>query len=639
MCDNRKGIMFTKIPFKTVALTAVMALGFGVLSIAPSLAAAGTHQADTLSATNTSISTSVGVPVTTILNQSFIAAGTEGLAVVASLSSGPNGSVALPVLTVAGGTDVNVSSHVISGGGLVSTTTATGAGYTTGYTTATLTPTYAGTYVVKFTPNIGTSLGTIQASTVTWTVNVSATPAVTAANSVVTLNASTGVVNTGVDSVVSASKSAAATPGSQVATIVVVSKNNLGTDLSSATTLTATIAGPGTLGVGGNTGTNNVAVGSIPMSGRAITGLVGQNLITVYADGTAGTGVVSIYSGSTLLATKSVTFSGAATTYATTKNLTNLLVGANGTNGSSSSNAIAVKVTDANGNIVSDGTLVYATSANALVATTIASQPTVAGFAYFAVQGIAAGSTNITFTDQPTGTTPTITTTVPVQVTLVVASAVTLTFDKPSYSTGEKMILTLNAKDVNGNGVADLGVYTNFLASAATSNVGLQGALPGVTPTFVNGSTSYTLYAPATAGTVNVFATLGSSANLALAIQGKALTATATVVADTSTTDALKAQIQALQDAATKAAADAATNAAAVATANAAAQAALTAQLTALQASNASALALINSLTKTINALNLKLNSKTIVCTKYHAANKTVKGLKPVCPTGYKLKK
>jgi hypothetical protein len=608
--------MFKKISLKNVAVGAVVALGFGVLSVVPASAA---HQADTLTIASATSNAIVGTPVSTTVNQSFIASGnSDSLTVTASLVSGPAGSVALPVLTSAGVGNVNTTPVI---NGFVSSSTAVAGVYTTGITTVTLTPTHAGTYVMRFTPAVSGGGGTLQATPVIWTVTVSAVAPADAAHTTATVNAGQGVA-TGADTVVSASSVANFTAGAQAATIAVVAKNASSTDVTTSTALTVTISGPGALGFGGNSGVNNVAVGSLPEQGRALTGLAGQNLIGVFSDGTSGVATITISTGSTVLATKTVTFAGVAKTYTATNNLTNLLVGANGTNGSSSSNAIAVKVLDASGNTVANGTTVYATSSNTSVATVSASQTTTGGYAYFAVQGITSGNANITFGD--TASNPTITTISPVIVSSSVASTVTLSFDKASYGPGEKMILTLTAKDASGLGLPDAGVYTNFLAATATSNLAVQGTMPGVTPTFVAGIATYTLYAPATAGTVSVFATTGTSGNLAVAAQKLNLTASATVVApgDTTITDLLKKQITDLQAAAI---ASAATNAAAIA--------ALKVQMDALSASNTASLTLIASLNKTILNLNAQLKVSFSKCVKGNVT-KYVKGAK--CPTGYK---
>lgn len=628
--------MFTKVSIKRLTISTIAAIGFGLLSVVPSTAVV---QADTLTLASAAITVANGATATVNVTQTFLGLTGDTMTVTATLVSGPVGNAVIPTLVTNPGLTVNGTTPTGSGTQAVTFSNNVSPSVysqsTAVHTVTLTTPSVAGTYTIRLTPSRGDTLTPVATPQI-WTVTVG----VAAADSTSTAYKGVGVVAGTILTDPTAINVAMAVAGTAAANIAVTPLLN---SVASSVALTASITGPGNVSIGT---LGAAAVGKIQTESSASSAL---RYVNVWADGTAGTSVVTISQGSNVIATKTITFSGTPVTFAATQSFSNLQVGANGTNNSSTSNAIAVKVTDVNGNLAVNGTTVYAASANPAVATVATSLNTVGGYAYFAVQGISAGSTSILFTNQPTGTTPTVSITVTgVKVTSIVASTVTLTLDKATYAPGEKMVLTLSALDASGDGIADTGVYTNFLTAAGiTTNVAIQGdVLTGVSPTFTNGQKKYNLYAPASAGTINIFATTGSSANLVTAAQALALVATATVVADTTVTDALKAQIQALQTAATKAAEDAATaaatattNAVALATANASAQAALTAQLTALQTSNDSALALITSLTKTINKLNLKLNSKKITCTKYGKPNKIVKGLKPVCPRGYKLKK
>jgi len=237
--------MSTKTTFKRIALVAVAALTLGSFSAV----SASAHQADTLTASATASTTTAGTAVSVILNQSFVAtANSDGMAITASLISAPATSVALPVLSVAGGTNVNATTTLT--GTLVSTSVATAGAptYTTGYTTATLTPVVAGTYVIKFTPSVTAGGGTLQSAAVTWTVTVGSTLVVTAANSTSFLNSGETTTATA-DVAVSAIKTASTTV--QAATIAVTPLTSAAAAPYVAVALTATISGPGTLGFGG----------------------------------------------------------------------------------------------------------------------------------------------------------------------------------------------------------------------------------------------------------------------------------------------------------------------------------------------------------------------------------------------------
>jgi len=91
--------MSTKTTFKRVALVTVAAMGFGLLSVAPSTA---TSQLDTLTlsaVTTANSTTTIGAAVTNVLTQSFLGANSDTMTVVASMTSAPTGSVAVPVIT------------------------------------------------------------------------------------------------------------------------------------------------------------------------------------------------------------------------------------------------------------------------------------------------------------------------------------------------------------------------------------------------------------------------------------------------------------------------------------------------------------------------------------------------------------
>ena len=90
--------MSTKTTFKRVALVTVAAMGFGLLSVAPSTA---TSQTDTLavsSATSTCLIAATTCSIT--LTQTILTVSGDTMSVTASLSSNGNvASVAMPVMT------------------------------------------------------------------------------------------------------------------------------------------------------------------------------------------------------------------------------------------------------------------------------------------------------------------------------------------------------------------------------------------------------------------------------------------------------------------------------------------------------------------------------------------------------------
>jgi hypothetical protein len=298
-------------------------------------------------------------------------------------------------------------------------------------------------------------------------------------------------------------------------------------------------------------------------------------------------------------------FGGTAAKFSASNEFGVYRVGSNGADGVTTTlgSGIAVTVTDANGNPVPNGTVVYAVSNTPTVATVSSSATTTGGIAYFGVAGVSVGTASFTFNNQPTGTTPTATANDSLTVGSSVASKVTLSFDKSSYANGSVVKLTLTAFDSNGNPISDVAAvgysYTNFLSADFVSSVALGGAtLTGsATPTFTNGVATWNLYAPLSAGPFTVTGTTGTATGLALSAQKIALTASSQV-ADPNATANTSAFSEATD------AANAATTAANEATT--AAQAATTAA-TQASAQAASALAAVNALSAKIASLATSL--------------------------------
>ncbi|MBI3429729.1 MAG: hypothetical protein HY050_06715 [Actinobacteria bacterium] len=534
--------MSTKTKFKRVALVAVAAMGIGLLTAVPSNAAPSVAYTTMYDTTN-------GYQV--VGGQATVTLSVDTSTVTNVVVSGVGSVVSTGAPTNA---TVNGGTAAISSPGSSFTVTGNSSGATKTVTIV-LASSTTGTQTITATPldNNGVP-GTAVTKTITWV--ASTTLAVSATNSTSFLGG-TNVVATS-DQTVTVAKSAAG----QVGNVAVTLKDTNGNALYSQT-LTATVSGPGLIALSTSvTGSGTARAASLTLSSSNNVAYV-----LVSADGTAGVSTITISDGSTVISTETVTFTGGPATFVATASATNLKVGANGVNGTAGSGAIKVKVTDSNGNIVADGTSVYASSSSTATATvTTTALTTVSGYVYYAVQGLAAGTSVITFGDAAT---PTVSTTITVTVTAVVASTVTLAFDKASYTPGEKMVLTLTAKDSTGAGIADTGTYTAFLAAGGLiSNVSLQGdTISGTAPTFVGGVATFTLYAPLAAGTINITGTTGVSANLATAVQSLALAASAEVTnpsADAAT-DAANAATDAANYAAD--AADAATTAAQEATA------------------------------------------------------------------------
>jgi hypothetical protein len=580
--------MSTKTTFKRIAFVAVAALTLGSFSAV----SASAHQADTLTVSASTSTTTVGTAVSVVLNQSFIAtADTDAMTVTASVTSSPATSVALPVLTAAGGTNVNAGTVATTT--LVTTTTAvdgTPAAYSTGFTTATLTPAVAGTYVIKFTPAATVGGGILQSAALTWTVTVSAVGAATNVGETTTATAdvavsATRVIDTAVDP-------------AQKGSIVVTSKNAAGVDVTSATILTATISGPGTLGIG--TAAN---VASILPTGRGITGTAGQNTIGVFSDGTSGVATITISAGTTVLATETVTFYGSVASVVAT--VVNSVIPASNTG--ASVGAVTAVAYDAAGVVVGDGNLYATSSTSTIISNSYTVGAITSGKASFTLVGVAVGTATITV---GTGSSATATTNVaaaPVSVRVgsTTPASVSVTWDKTSYVPGEVAKVSVTVLDSTGLALPN-GTYANIFATGGlTPTYALGSASATISGVDVvaatsTGTASYTVFVPDYATSLQLKYTGGTGLPTAAQIAG--LSAVVAVEGGQAADAA-----QAAADAAAEAtdAANAATDAA-----NAAAEAADAATAAAQDAADAVA-ALSTQVSEMINALKKQITALT----------------------------
>ena len=615
--------MSTKTTIKRIALVAVAALGFGVMSVAPSRASINADQlTHTLAAScgtlnnvysgcgdvasdsnNVLINTAQVYP----LVQSFTATTSGDTATVtlkmtvnayngsdASLDGTPaySSPAVMPSVTLGTNASYNMfnnakqaSADTVVSNGPNGNTFPTNVAGTMLYS---FTPTMRGTYKFTFTAQSGTT-----SSVHTWTVNAYATQgALDTANGVdnaIAAAKTTSFLNTGETTTATADATVIASMAlatSAAATIVVTPKNAAGTTIANATfPLTATISGPGTLAID----TNLAAITALSSgTGRAITGTTGHYTIGVFSDGTSGVATVTISSGTTVLATETVTFYGAATKITPTVVNSVLAIGAN-------TGAITAVVTDANGVAVPNVT-VYASSNtdatidDAYVASTAAS--TSAGAVSFSLTGVAAGTAAITLTLNSTsaGTSTVSVLAGTMRVSDGVVTKVDYKFTKDSYAPGEAASITATVS--NAAGVMPAGTYTVLTAAGVTANYTVSG-LPAATVLAVTstGTATYTVTIPTgitgaltltgTSAATTIAATFGQATivNVAQDTAQAAVDAAAEAIdAANAATDAANAAAEAA-DAATAAAQDAADAVAALSVA-------VTAQIDALKAQN-----------------------------------------------------
>jgi adhesin/invasin len=329
------------------------------------------------------------------------------------------------------------------------------------------------------------------------------------------------------DATILASKTAKTAAADAIASIQVTVRDSAGTSKASSQTITATVTGPGTIGIG----TNAVAASA----GRALTGTAGQNLITVFGDGTEGKATITISSGTTVLATETISFYGAVAKVVATQNLSNplangyLLGSAHATSGTTmlaagswanaSGNlpAVVLTLTDASGNLIpTQAANISATSSDATVmsATITAVEDTTAavGAGYYNVSvssaaGSAAGkSATLTFRVLLTGTTYVSAPATTFTIGSSKISKVAITVDKTSYTAGDPAVMTVTATDAAGLAVAD-GLYASSTKTAplfSKSVVNISTMPTTSTLTTVAGKKTYKFYAPSVPGSFTV---------------------------------------------------------------------------------------------------------------------------------------
>jgi len=299
--------MSTKTTIKRIALVSVAALGFGLLSVVPSNAAAQLDSVTVSAATGTQETTDTLTAGSVLVTATLAGiAGTDTLTVTASIVSGP--AYIDPVLAFKESTTAT-----IGGSGAVATVAPKSASVTqaTGkfnlYLNA---PTVAGTYVVKLTPTGGVNAVSTNV-TITVTTKALLSTVATSATSFLNVGETSSAT---ADAVVTAGKAASTTVAA--ATIKVTLKN-ASAALVTAESFTATVSGPGLLGSGEDTGTTITGPSAV---GRALT-VHNGHVLQVFPDGTSGVSTITISSAAGLvLATETVTFFGdAATIVATVK--------------------------------------------------------------------------------------------------------------------------------------------------------------------------------------------------------------------------------------------------------------------------------------------------------------------------------
>jgi len=591
--------MSTKTSIKRIALVAVSALGFGLLSVAPSQADPGTATA--IAIANTTTDDAVALAASKYTSAPIL----DPLA-ISAFSVEASSSVVLH-LTAIGGTgftDENDTRVKLRGYGIVvaaheNAVTASGAEDPLPAFTA---PSVAGTYTLDVETTTADPAA-FDNNVLTYSVTMTVTAPSAFSPSLSTAFIKSGNTEVAADAAtdaVTASGSATAATANR-GSILLTMKNQLGAAMASGNAVTAQItAGPGYLvALTADVPTDDQCSATPTFSttiGRAISafdpGAI-ANLI-ICADGTAGVAKISIsvtnQLATTTWASKEFTFYGAVRTLSVaTSNFTIGAAGGDVTGAADESRDAAGEVTNAGALTAGTTTpaFIIAAKDSAGQLATAASVPAVIssnlnvvssgscalddgatvyssgeGFGLYncsfttAATAVSGDKATLTFRiNDPLGTAGVDYLTVKADVTIGdVRYTETLAFNKDSYTQGEAMVITRTAKDKSGNPVAD-----GSSAPAVVFNKAVGGTAPGagfyVGGVLATSSTKPTVFAPTAPGVFEARITgyNGSSAATSAIIK------TATVGDDSATIAA-----NAASDAAAEAidAANAATDAA-----------------------------------------------------------------------------
>jgi hypothetical protein len=574
---NERKEMSSKTFFKRIALTAIAALGAGLISVAPSAALV---TANTLTIDSATDAINTGDTATAVFSHSFVqSAASDSVTVRAILTSGPtSGAGGIRLQVSDSGTSVSddfpdyVYAGVVgtSAWSLVTPDTSASAPDSVTVTNGTAGRTIRSDFRVRFYGvskpgtyeitmyttlsdaggNATTSLREGASSKWTITVTDRDTKATTA--STTTLRTYGGSIAQGTaegtDSASMGSAYSCSDAGTACTpnfTIFTRLKNTAGASLASVAqeSLTATIDGPGYL----STSASDLAASKskvLTFNSDAAPDADGTALYVYSSDGegTATVTIKTVTSGLTV-GTKTITWYGRQAGIEIGTSI--YKIARSGPLGYSTAGMFTVKVTDAGGRTVPGVSFSNISDNAGAIASTTCTDTTgdssLADGVYSCAVATVAGSTS--------GSKATITVraykflstttfwTVDYAVTLGGGvSTVVLTLDKPStpYETGEKMVVTATAKDASGNPVYDglagpslssnkqLGGTNSAIGGALTMNAYVGGVSTSQTRSATTGlvTTQNTLFAPSSPGKFEITGLAGDAAGTPVSVSG-----------------------------------------------------------------------------------------------------------------------
>jgi hypothetical protein len=543
-------IMSTKTSFKRIALVAASALAIGgFTAVSPANAAVTAATLKVSGAFGTGTGTAAGTQVVGgIMEMTLAETSTTG--VLGTFTSTGVGSI---TAYTAGATTTAPASTTYPTTSLTLTTSANHASAVN--QVINLSSSVAGVQTITFTPIAADgSPGTAISAKITWGAAAALNSAFVTSQIAKGTNASGGVGTltttgnryTGDDASVSAPSTAVATAGNEVAVIGVALASAYDTPFSA--TIGASISGAGTISI--TEDTTSQSTGMTP--GTASTGTAVNSAaknqfyrVSVFADGRAGVGTITITSGTTTIATKTVTFFTTATKATATQNLfvakagrvagaqtgtqnyAVALTGAtvDGTNTNQDGTAaFTVALVDANGNAATPAATpaVVSSSSAVIVSNGCTAVTAKVGVYQCSVSG-AGGATSgqsatVTFSMPATSTEVADATTglfslKAAALTFTIGGspvAVTAALSASELVAGASAVLTLSATDSKGNKAYDAD-YAALLAGTMTSTVANPATtLPGAAISLINGSSDNNIYAPVSEGDFTISGKTGA---------------------------------------------------------------------------------------------------------------------------------
>jgi hypothetical protein len=568
---NERKQMSTKTSIKRIALIAVSALGFGLMSVVPAKAAqVFVTTAITATVAAAEVSTASGVAsISVVAGTPALADETAIATVKAALTSRPAtaaGAIYNDQTADAGDCDYGADVAAANAGGIM-TMTLTGlqggngcAAQSTTFGSFKYVVTVAGSYTMTIwndqDANGVVSLGE---------------ESVTASFTGVAPNTTPSATYSTIEAWSVATPSQTKAAGTDLDgndEIINITVENTADAALNGTTVRAVVNGPGTV-------TLTPGGGGAAATGRdvSVTNAAGNNIATLelLADGTAGYTTVDIYSGTVKLgSTAKVLWYGSLATLKVVQSKSVV------TKNTALTDAVTISGLDEAGNPVplADDTVVGTSSDTTVLATKANGNDAVAdGVLTVSVTGAndttttSGRSATMTWKYLISGTTytPDVVTTFSIGGAV---AAITITLDKATYAPGEKVTATIVATDASKNPAGDSTVFGDNNANTATftSNVSVQGITNSDIAT-VGGKATTTFYAPAASGTFSISgsATIGGVATTITSSSANVVSAGETA-AEAATDAALEAidAANAAVDAANQAteAADAATVAA-----------------------------------------------------------------------------